>query len=107
MAQDAGRLIEEIESPKPTMDDMKVHFKFFAITTLTAISAMHCFGANYYVATNGSDANPGTSTNAPWRTVQKAAITLAPGDTAFVRGGIYSELVTVNVSGSAVGGRVV
>jgi len=75
--------------------------------TLLALSTVQCFAANYYVATNGNDTNPGTGTNAPWRTVQKAANTLTPGDVAFVRGGIYNESVTVNVSGNAAGGRVV
>src|SRR5689334_19939621 len=86
---------------------MKARFKFFTITILTAISARHGFGVNYYVAANGNDANSGTATNAPWRTVQKAANTLVPGDSVFVRGGIYNERVTINVSGSAGGGRVV
>ncbi len=67
-----------------------------------------CFparAATYYVATNGINTNPGTLA-LPWRTIQKAASTLGPGDTALVRGGIYSERVTVNVSGSAAGGMV-
>ena len=59
----------------------------------------------YYVATNGSDANPGTLA-APWKTIQKAANTLIPGDTAFIRGGVYYERVRVNVSGSNTGGLI-
>ena len=61
--------------------------------------------ATYYVATNGSDSAAGTLV-APWRTVQKAANTLAPGDTVLVRGGVYNERVTINISGSAAGGYV-
>ena len=56
--------------------------------------------ATYYVATNGVDANAGATTNAPWRTIQHAADSLVPGDTVFVRGGIYNERVTFNVSGN-------
>ena len=56
--------------------------------------------ADYYVSTKGADTNPGTLA-LPWRTIQKAANTLAPGDTAWVRGGRYRERVTVNVSGAA------
>ena len=59
----------------------------------------------YYVATNGNDGATG-ALDQPWRTIQKAANTLAPGDTALVRGGVYSEAVNVNVSGSLVGGYV-
>jgi hypothetical protein len=36
---------------------MKARFKFFPIATLIALSATGCFGSDYYVATNGNDAN--------------------------------------------------
>ena len=42
----------------------------------------------YYVATSGSDANPGTLTQ-PWRTIQKAAATLQAGDAVYIRAGTY------------------
>jgi Right handed beta helix region len=58
-----------------------------------------------YVATTGSDTNPGTL-SAPWKTVQKAANIALPGQTVCVRGGVYTEVVVVNVSGSASGGFV-
>ncbi len=51
-------------------------------------------GKVYYVATNGNDANAGTLA-APWRTIQKAADTLAGGDTVYIRGGSYNERVSV------------
>ena len=70
---------------------------FFSLTLL----ASHVSAATFYVATTGNDTNSGTATNLAWRTVQKAANTLTPGDTALVRSGVYSEAVTVNVSGSA------
>jgi len=56
-------------------------------------------GASYFVAPNGNDANPGTS-DRPWRTIQKAANTVAPGSTVYVRGGVYNEKVMMNVSGA-------
>lgn len=43
----------------------------------------------YYVATTGNDSNPGTKEE-PWATIQKAAKTLKPGDTVYIRGGTYS-----------------
>lgn len=58
-----------------------------------------------YVATNGSDLNPGTLA-APWRTIQRAANTATPGTTVLVQAGTYNEKITVNVSGSAVGGFI-
>ncbi len=56
-------------------------------------------GRVFYVAPTGNDANPGTVT-APWRTIQHAAETVGPGDTVYVRAGIYNEAVSVRVSGS-------
>jgi hypothetical protein len=61
--------------------------------------------ATYYVATSGNDAWPGTLAQ-PWKTIQKAANTLAPGDTALARAGIYPNPVTVSVSGSSSGGYI-
>ncbi len=62
-------------------------------------------GQPYYVDPNGDDNNPGTLAE-PWQTIQKAANTLAPGDTVYVRGGVYNEKVTVNVSGTADNGYI-
>ncbi|MFR5110148.1 MAG: Ig-like domain-containing protein [[Clostridium] leptum] len=50
-------------------------------------------GQTYYVATDGSDTNDG-SLNAPFKTFQKAAETLQPGDTCIIRGGTYHETLT-------------
>jgi hypothetical protein len=45
-------------------------------------------GSTYYVSPNGSDANPGTSPSAPWRTLAKAAsFPLVPGDEVLLEGG--------------------
>ena len=46
--------------------------------------------ATYYVDTAGSDSNPGTS-GSPFLTVTKGASVLAPGDTCYVRSGIYAQ----------------
>jgi len=61
----------------------------------------------YYVSPSGSDSNAGTE-SAPWRTVQKAIDSLAPGDTALIRGGSYGSADCVGSadSGSASGGYV-
>ena len=51
--------------------------------------------AFYYVdAVNGDDNNTGASLDQAWRTLQKAADTMASGDTAYVRAGTYRETVT-------------
>ena len=67
---------------------------------LSAICAVGQVNTSYYVATTGSDSNPGTKT-APWRTIQYAANTARAGSTVNVRGGVYEELVNINASGNA------
>jgi hypothetical protein len=54
-----------------------------------------------YVSPKGSDDNPGTSIDAPMRTIQKAVDAAKPGDTVLVRGGTYRETVTTSRSGTA------
>ena len=63
-------------------------------------------GKIYYVAPNGNDGNSGLSPTQPWRTIQKAADTLTPGDVVYVRSGVYAEAVAINVSGSPGGGYI-
>ena len=60
---------------------------------------------SYYVSTTGNDSNPGTRA-APWRTIQHAADTARAGSTVNVEGGIYEELVSINVSGNASDGFI-
>ena len=59
-----------------------------------------CYGATYYVATNGNDTWPGSSSQ-PWATLQYAVDTIAPGDTIIVRAGTYAGC-RIEFSGTAV-----
>jgi Divergent InlB B-repeat domain/Right handed beta helix region len=65
----------------------------------------HVGAATYYVATDGDNSNSGT-VSMPWETIQYAMNQLSAGDTVYVRGGVYNELVIVTVSGSEVAGSV-
>lgn len=56
-------------------------------------------GRGFYVAPNGSDANPGTLL-LPWKTIGKAAQMVGPGDTVYIRDGIYAEMVDLDISGT-------
>jgi hypothetical protein len=66
-------------------------------------------GADYHVSPRGADSSPGTITR-PFRTIQRAADIVHPGDTVIVEDGIYSNplasgadstLVNVTHSGTA------
>jgi hypothetical protein len=84
-----------------------VSLKFLTVFTLF-VCLSFAFGqpnVSFYVSTTGNDANPGTQT-APWRTIQHAADTARAGSTVNVHGGIYEELVSINVSGNASDGFI-
>jgi hypothetical protein len=59
--------------------------------------------AIYYVSATGNDANPGTSTSAPWRTLSKVnSFTPKPGDQIlFKRGDTWYGTITVKASGTS------
>lgn len=63
-------------------------------------------GTDYYVATNGSDSNSGTSVSSPFATLQKAVDVASAGDYIYLRGGVHSIsttpfVITKNGSSSA------
>jgi hypothetical protein len=57
-------------------------------------------GNTYYVSKNGSDSASGTLAN-PWRTIQHAENSISAGDTVYIRGGTYTETISINVKGTA------
>jgi hypothetical protein len=69
--------------------------KKHARSLLLALAAPTAWSADYYVATNGSDAAAGTLA-APFATIQKAADSMGAGDTCHIRGGTYHESVTAS-----------
>jgi hypothetical protein len=53
----------------------------------------------YYVATDGSDGNPGTLSQ-PFKTIQKGADIAQAGETVYIRGGTYTDgLIVIKNSG--------
>src|SRR6476619_4878241 len=84
---------------------MTTRGRLLIASCLSCVASVNSPAVTNYVATTGNDTNVGTLA-APWRTVQKAANTVAAGDTVLVRGGVYNERVTVNVSGTAAAGYV-
>lgn len=64
---------------------MKIMFSGLNGLLATPVQA----GNSYYVATNGSDSNPGTESQ-PFATLSKAVSQVEAGDTVYVRGGKYS-----------------
>jgi parallel beta-helix repeat protein len=80
---------------------IKNHFLFIFILTITiAIFEDPIIAGTYYVSPSGNNSNPGTISS-PWKTIGKAAGIVLPGDTVYIRGGIYPEYITIIPSGSA------
>jgi len=80
--------------------------RFVVPLTTLVLTANFAAAATYYVATNGNDANLGTS-NAPFATPQKAVTlsSLAAGDTIYVRGGLYNLSAQVKPSKAGAAGN--
>jgi len=55
----------------------------------------------YYVATDGSNTNDGTSRADAWRTIHHTAAQAGPGDTVCIAGGTYPERVRIRATGTA------
>jgi len=58
----------------------------------------------YYVSTTGNDSNTklqAHNINTPWKTINASATKLIPGDTLYVLGGTYVEVVSIQVSGTS------
>lgn len=70
-----------------------------ALTLLAGVLPAAQAASIYYVSPLGNDSNPGTEA-LPWRTIQRAANAVNPGDTVYVRSGVYNEAVTISRSGA-------
>lgn len=65
-----------------------------------AVTAARADAATYEVSPTGSDSSSGSS-GSPWKTIGKAARTVAPGDTVTIASGTYNERVQITSSGTA------
>jgi Chondroitinase B len=72
---------------------------------ITGLIADPASATTYYVATTGSNSNPG-SQGSPWLTMQKAADTMVAGDTTIVRNGTYTQGQLVFRTSGASGARI-
>jgi hypothetical protein len=79
--------------------------RIILILLMMLLPGVSVFGATFYVATTGSDSNPGTQSQ-PWRTIQHAANMVHGGDTVIVEDGAYAEAVSISTGGTSEATRV-
>lgn len=75
-----------------------------ALIVITLMGGSPLLATTYYVSTSGNDSyTAGQAVNiaTPWRTIQRAASSMAAGDTCLIRAGTYEETVTPSSSGSS------
>jgi len=73
--------------------------RFTLAVAIALVPTSLSLGRDYFVAPDGKDATSGDKA-APFRTIGAAAKAMKPGDTCFVRGGVYRETVAVTRSGA-------
>jgi len=74
---------------------MKILSLFIPLLTLQV-----CSGTTYFVATNGNNANIGSSIS-PWKTIGKSVSVAVAGDIVNIGQGVYNEFITNSTSGTA------
>lgn len=70
------------------------------LVLLVLLAPSFTFGTDVFVSPTGTDAGPGTLAK-PFRTIQQGVDALKPGDTCYVREGVYLESVKLGKSGQA------
>jgi Right handed beta helix region len=73
----------------PVMALIQSNLRKIVLLVISISFLINANARNYYVATNGNDANPGTLAS-PFRNWQRLSNTMVAGDKAYIRGGIYT-----------------
>src|SRR4051794_4523366 len=83
---------------KPKVEAMRGPAFIATVTVFLLAAILHAHAADaatYYVATNGSNTNPGT-VQSPFQTIAKGLSSLKAGDVLYLRGGTYSQSINSN-----------
>ncbi len=79
--------------------------RIWSIILCVGIFASQALSLSYYVSSAGSDANSGTSTSSPWKSISKVnSFTFTSGDAIYFRGGdTFSGQININQSNITLG----
>jgi len=85
---------------------MRARLHVCTVSVLLLLANPPASSTQFFVSTTGSDTNPGTM-DLPFETIQKAvgqsSTVFKPGDTVYVRGGVYSTATTTSLSKNGTG----
>ena len=82
--------------------------KLLVIISLLCVLSMNIQAKTiYYVSTQGDNNNDGKSLQTPFRTIQRAADLMQPGDVCLIRGGVYREKIVPKRGGTSAEKRIV
>ena len=78
-------------------------YKALILFCLVILTSGAFAAKTYFVSNSGSDSNNGLSAGSPFATIPKAITLVVPGDTIYVRGGVYlySSTISITKSGTA------
>lgn len=74
-------------------------FRLAILTMLLFATTCVATAADYFVAPDGRDSNSGTAFIDPFRSIGRAAQIMRPGDTCWIREGVYRETIKLTQSG--------
>jgi hypothetical protein len=78
--------------------NIKVIVAAFAMATLSFMINGNALATVYFVSTDGSDANAGTSLSLAFKSVPKAIAKAVAGDVIYIRAGTYSYTSTIKIT---------
>ena len=88
-----------MQKPLATIKNRLIPNAVFSLVFLCFLFTGNAYATDYYVATDGSDANNGTAATTPFLTLQKASDVAVSGDVVYVRAGMYREMVDLKANG--------
>ena len=75
--------------------------QFVLLGLIPSITPTPTSTKSLYVSPTGSDSNSGTTSQTPFKTIQKALNVVTPGTTIFLAKGEFHEILTTKVNGTA------
>jgi len=87
--QEISKQNKSIVSHSTALQYLLVLFAFLFLMTTNVL------GANYYIDPNGNDRNDGLNINTPWKTLVKGIQDAKPGDTVYLREGVYRQSISL------------